>query len=152
MKDQPRPLRVPRDIDQYLHQIKIGKIALGDLKPGDRCRVQDAMLVRSMSRVVDDPNDRDSFLSNLPGRPLESPDDQDEQERASKIESLLAVLDDRSRLVVRLHLGLDGESPHSFDSIARNHLHVRGSRVHQIYHQAIRIMRNHARDAQLECA
>jgi len=65
-------------------------------------------------------------------------DDNDEQtlaeERARKVEAMLAVLNRHEKKVVRLLYGFDGESKDFYEIAKLMHIHV--ARVHQIYEKA----------------
>lgn len=65
-------------------------------------------------------------------------EDDDEQalaeERARKVEAMLAVLNRHEKKVVRLLYGFDGESKDFYEIAKLMHIHV--ARVHQIYEKA----------------
>ena len=69
---------------------------------------------------------------------LQAPQPQEElvrRELKNTIQMLLSQLNERQQQVVRLHYGMDGETPRSLESIAKE-MGISKERVRQIEHQA----------------
>ena len=153
-RNRHRPLRISAPTNELLAKIRNGKTTLADLKPGAADHVRAAMIVLRMKRVTITPDDP-WIMDNIPDR---SPDPSDEFVNAehdesvrSEVRSLLDGLDERSRQIIVLHLGLNGEVVHTFREVGKR-LRMSHERARQIYLAAIQSIRDRVESDQLACA